>query len=63
MTKLALEAKSTIITIVTALITFQRGDYIRAKFTFELLPILTESNESTIPLKKKIQRLDIDFIT
>jgi hypothetical protein len=48
---------------VTALVTFQRGDDIRAKFTFELLPILTESNESTIPLKKKIQRLDIGFIT
>lgn len=48
---------------VTALVKFQRGDSVKARFTFKLAPVLTESTESTISLKKKIQRLDIGFIT
>jgi hypothetical protein len=47
---------------ITALVTFQRGDSMRARFTFELVAVLAESNASVIPLKKKIQRLNIELI-
>ena len=48
---------------ISALITFQRGDSIRARFTFEsVVPILTESTKTIISLKKRIRRLSIQFI-
>lgn len=47
---------------ITALVTFQRGDSIRARFTFELVPVLIQSNDNNIHLKKKIHRLTINFI-
>ncbi len=48
---------------VSALITFQRGDSIITRFTFEsVVPILTESTKTIISLKKKIRRLSIQFI-
>ncbi len=47
---------------ITALVTFQRGDSIRARFTFELVPILIESDGNLICMKEKIQRLNIQFI-
>jgi hypothetical protein len=47
---------------ITALVTFQRGDSIRARYTFNIVPILMESNGNVICVKKKIQRLNIQFI-
>ena len=48
---------------ITALVTFQRGDSIRARFTFEaVVPVLTEATKTINSLKKKIQRLNIQFI-
>jgi hypothetical protein len=47
---------------ITALVTFQRGDSMRARFRFELVPVLAESNANVIPLKKKIKRLNIELI-
>jgi ketosteroid isomerase-like protein len=48
---------------IAALIAFQGGDSIRARFTFEsVVPILTKSTKTIISLKKKIQRLNIQFI-
>src|SRR5690242_3877691 len=47
---------------ITALVTFQRGDSIRARFTFEIVPILTEYNVGIYSSRKKIQRLNIQFI-
>jgi hypothetical protein len=49
--------------IITALITFQSGDSIRARFTFEsIVPTLIESTNMIIYLEKKIRRLNIQFI-
>jgi hypothetical protein len=47
---------------ITALVTFQRGDSIRARFTFELAPILMEYSVDIHSSRKKIQRLNIQFI-
>jgi hypothetical protein len=46
---------------VTALVTFERGDSIRARFTFELTPVLSEANNNS-SLRKKIQILHIKFV-
>jgi hypothetical protein len=45
---------------VTVLVTFERGDSIRARFTFELTPVLSEANNNS-SLRKKIQILHIKF--
>lgn len=47
---------------ITALVTFQRGDSLRARFTFEIVPILTEYSAGIHSSRKKIQRLNIQFI-
>lgn len=47
---------------ITALVTFQRGDSIRARFTFEIVPILTEYSAGIHSSRKKIQRLNFQFI-
>jgi hypothetical protein len=47
---------------ISALITFERGDSIRARFTFELVPASIKFTDSIMPLKKKIQRLSIQFL-
>jgi hypothetical protein len=46
---------------VTALVTFERGDIVRARFTFELTPVLSEANNNS-SLRKKIQILHIKFV-
>ncbi|HEY6882904.1 MAG TPA: hypothetical protein VI278_02590, partial [Nitrososphaeraceae archaeon] len=47
---------------ISALIIFERGDSIRARFSLELFPASIKITDSIMPLKKKIQRLSIQFL-
>jgi ketosteroid isomerase-like protein len=53
---IVIEKKQNKGSIITALVTFERGDKVKGRFTFEFNSELTESN------KRKIKALHIQFI-